>query len=292
MVTITEKYGDEIIELYTKEGLSIREIGALFGVSQTPIRKTLKINNIPLRKSGEGLRIKKLRDRLEKGIPIKEAINKFENGIINDYINGLSSRQIATKFNFNQRSVLNILKKNGVIRRKDGSPPQYNHLFNEINELYLEGKSTVFIGKLFGIDPNSVIRLLKSNGVKIRPHKEATKLNSGPNHPAWKGGISYGDYCSKFNDEFKERVRTFWNRKCGICGKEEKYNLKSGGRLDVHHVNYDKKVCCNNTPPLFIPLCKSCHTRTMHKRDSWESNLTNYIMTYFDGESYERRRGR
>lgn len=105
----------------------------------------------------------------------------------------------------------------------------------------------------------------------------------GEKHPSWKGGISFEPYCSKFNGEFKERVREFWDYKCGLCGKSQKENEI---KLAVHHVNYEKMVCCNDTPPLFMPLCKTCHTKTNWNRTFWESILTEYIMIYFDGNSY------
>lgn len=105
----------------------------------------------------------------------------------------------------------------------------------------------------------------------------------GEKSPSWKGGLSFEPYCSKFNFEFKERVREFWNRKCGICSKTEKEN---GIRLSVHHCNYEKMVCCNNVAPLFITTCKSCHAKTNNNREYWEEMLTNYIMIWFNGESY------
>lgn len=106
---------------------------------------------------------------------------------------------------------------------------------------------------------------------------------SGKNHPSWKGGTSFEPYCPKFNNKFKERVREFWGRKCGICGKSEEEDIR---KLSVHHVNYEKMVCCNNVAPLFITACLSCHWKTNHNRNYWEEMLTNYIMIWFDGESY------
>lgn len=98
---------------------------------------------------------------------------------------------------------------------------------------------------------------------------------SGPNHPRWKGGISYEPYCIKFNEEFKERVRAFWGNKCVICGtsRGDKYHEK----LTVHHVTYDKKVCCNGEIPLFVPLCTKHHTQTNADRYEWEIWFKYYI---------------
>ena len=43
-------------------------------------------------------------------------------------------------------------------------------------------------------------------------------LQSGPNSPRWKGGISFEPYCEKFNEEFKERVRAFFGYRCQYPG--------------------------------------------------------------------------
>ena len=123
-----------------------------------------------------------------------------------------------------------------------------------------------------------IIRTLRFHNIEIR-------IIKGENHPKWLGGVSFEPYCPKFNNEFKERVRAFWNRECGLCGLSEQDN---GRKLSVHHVNYEKMVCCDDTPPLFIPLCSSCHAITNHNRRGWEHVLTEYIMIYFNGDSYSK----
>jgi hypothetical protein len=110
--------------------------------------------------------------------------------------------------------------------------------------------------------------------------------NSGEYSSAWKGGKSFEPYCILFNDEFKERCREFWGRKCGISGITEEENCQ---KLSVHHITYDKQTCCNTNVPLFIPLSKEYHAKTNNNREYWEENLTNYIMIWFDGECYNRR---
>lgn len=113
------------------------------------------------------------------------------------------------------------------------------------------------------------------------------KYMNKENHPSWKGGLSYEPYCSKFDEEFKERCREFWNRKCGICGMEESLSIeKWNEKLSVHHVDYDKKSLCKDESNLFIPLCKKCHAKTNHNRQWWKTYLTNYLMIWKDGETY------
>lgn len=96
-------------------------------------------------------------------------------------------------------------------------------------------------------------------------------------HPMWGGGLSYEPYCIKFNDEFRERVREYWDRKCVLCNKTEKQQMnemKENGKrvfqLAVHHVTYNKNMCCDDSKPLFVALCASCHAKTNRNREFWK----------------------
>lgn len=90
----------------------------------------------------------------------------------------------------------------------------------------------------------------------------------------WYGNIQYYEsrYCEKFNGEFKERVRAFRGYICFECGEPQ-----NGKALHVHHVHYDKKMCCNGSPQDVVPLCKSCHGHTQKNRDYWEDHFTELI---------------
>lgn len=129
---------------------------------------------------------------------------------------------------------------------------------------------------------------------KHLPEEARRKMSiarKGENHPMWKGGISYGQYCPKFNDEFKERVRAFFGYVCFECGTPQT-NVK----LAVHHVNYHKGMCCDpSVPHLFVPLCaasrnskgkKSCHGLTNWNREYWQEYFTDIVMSYYNGKCY------
>ena len=98
------------------------------------------------------------------------------------------------------------------------------------------------------------------------------------------GFTQFGDYCEKFNEPLKERVRGFFNRTCVECGKLEENN--EWGKLSVHHVNFDKNACCNNTRPLFVALCSQCHPKTNRNREYWEEHFTELINSKFGGKCY------
>lgn len=107
----------------------------------------------------------------------------------------------------------------------------------------------------------------------------------GDQNPNWRGGRGYGKYCPKFNEEFKERVRAFFNYTCQVCGHIWK---KGERRLAVHHVNYEKKACCGDEfIPLFVPVCSGrCHGKTNRRRDYWERIFTGRINGLFGGKCY------
>ncbi|MCK9568908.1 NUMOD3 domain-containing DNA-binding protein [Candidatus Pacearchaeota archaeon] len=117
------------------------------------------------------------------------------------------------------------------------------------------------------------------------PHKNETRTkmslsHSGEKNPRWKGGISFGQYCPKFNREFKKRIRAFFEYRCVVCGKE----MRKG--LCCHHINYDKLACCNNSPVQFATLCHTCHGHTNGERDRWGEMLHRIIEENWNGKSY------
>ena len=136
------------------------------------------------------------------------------------------------------------------------------------------------------LSPAHIEALCAARKGRKQPESAKKKLSinrKGCLNPAWRGGTSFGKYCPKFTKVFKDRVRRFFNYTCVGCGKTQSENKK---KLNVHHVNYDKMVCCNNTKPLFVSLCKSCHTKTNHNRDMWEIYFTNIINGNYGGVCY------
>lgn len=108
--------------------------------------------------------------------------------------------------------------------------------------------------------------------------RESRKLEG---NSRWLGGVSFKPYCIKFNDKFKERVRAFFNYTCVECGIKQ-----TTKKLDVHHVNFDKNTCCNNSTPLFVSLCRTCHMKTNKNREFWEQHFTELINSKYNGCCY------
>jgi NUMOD3 motif len=191
---------------------------------------------------------------------------------------------------------------------------RHNHIdFSDLRELYINQKlSTPKIAKIKGCGTCVIATQLNNQGIQLRSLSEANigvlnprygkspsektkqimreKLSgennpfygrhhteelrkdfserfSGEKHPQWLGGISYEPYSPEFNDKNKERIRERDKYTCQVCGKQPQY-------LDVHHIDYNKKnfADCN-----LISLCKSCHSKTTHYREYWQTRLTAFM---------------
>ena len=114
---------------------------------------------------------------------------------------------------------------------------------------------------------------------------ETLERMSGERNHSWRGGISFEPYCLKFSDDFRERVRGFWEYRCGLCGKTQ---VENGRALSVHHVHYLKEACCDEMiKPLFVPLCMTCHSKTNSgDRNEWEAHFTQVITEKHGGQCY------
>lgn len=138
-------------------------------------------------------------------------------------------------------------------------------------------------GEKFQVKPSVAIKR------KCCSRSCAGKMKVGEKNGRWMGGISFDPYCEKFNNNFRERVREFWGRRCAICGRSENNNVTPGWRLSVHHVHYNKDACCNpDSPALFAPVCTACHSLTSGKysRKHWEEYLHNLIMEKYNGKCF------
>lgn len=155
---------------------------------------------------------------------------------------------------------------------------------------YLErNRPCSLIAADLGVNYTSVRRWLINMGVRIRPETsyrvgmprsdEVKKKISavvlsmkirGAKCGMWKGGISFGEYCPKFNDRLKEEIREAFGRKCFLCGAPE-----NGYKLHVHHCDYNKGQGCGQRWNL-IPLCRSCHMKTNSNRHYYFNLLANH----------------
>ena len=98
---------------------------------------------------------------------------------------------------------------------------------------------------------------------KIKISDKLKGKNIGKNNGMWQGGLSFEPYDKTFNNKFKRVIRKRDNQICMLCGiHKEKLNRA----LDIHHIDYDKKL---SIPQNCISLCNSCHAKTNFNRKHW-----------------------
>jgi len=262
----------EVLErMYLEEWMNPKEIGDKIGVDKGSIRNWLISYGIPMRGVSEA--------RL-KGVvkPTKEVLERM-------YLNQwMSTVEIGEKIGVGN-PIVGIWLKEYEIPTRGISEARLKGVVKPTKEvlerMYLEkNMSPIKIGAKLGVDGTTIRKWLQEYEFQIRSASEALL---GERSPKWMGGISFEPYCPKFNKSFKGRVREFFGRVCFNCGKSEKDNIK---KLSVHHVNYEKMVCCNDVKPLFVSLCASCHAKTNHNREYWEEKFTNDLIEKHNGECY------
>lgn len=146
------------------------------------------------------------------------------------------------------------------------------------------GKDNHFYGKTHTPEVRERLsKLYTGRKLSEETRNKMSEARKGEKCYWWKGGVSYEPYCIKFNKEFKERVRNFFGRNCVECGKTEEENK---AKMCVHHVNFNKETCCDDTKPLFVTLCRSCHGKTQFNREFWEERYTKLIDEKYNGQCY------
>lgn len=86
---------------------------------------------------------------------------------------------------------------------------------------------------------------------KPEVRQKISMANRGKGHWNWQGGITGKNYPPEWNIYLRELVKERDNFTCQNCGCKDK-------KLNVHHINHNKKDCSLNN---LITWCTSCHTR-------------------------------
>lgn len=200
---------------------------------------------------------------------------------INDYLNNLHISEIMERNNVGKEFIYKLMKSRNITR---------SHIVK-----YRSDRSSISECKTTCSNCEKEI-LRPKYRIKVRAgiffcciecKRTWMKLyKSGKNHPRWIEDKERA-YCEKFNNEFKQRVRYFFNNRCVVCNKSAKEN---GKQLSVHHVNYIKSACCEGDVITwrFVPLCNQCHGKTgsIYQRDYWTNYFNSLIDTKYNGKCY------
>ena len=197
----------------------------------------------------------------------RKDINEKKEYILDSYINKKKCQfEIANELNCDFVVINRILKENNIILR-----PQKDYMKNRISPMKNKHHSKEAIEKIkerrknqiFSQEDNNRRILSRKNNGKSWFSEEALEKRSGTNHWNWLGGKSFEPYDGRFNRLFKRRIRKRDNYICMLCQKhQEKLSLP----LNVHHINYDKKL---TIPQNCISLCHNCHLTTNNNREHW-----------------------
>ena len=121
------------------------------------------------------------------------------------------------------------------------------------------------LGKHFSLDTE----FKKGHKINLgKKHSEFSKINYsksklGEKNPSWKGGIAFEPYDKSFNNKFKRAIRKRDNQICLKCGiHREKLNRA----LDVHHIDYNKKL---SIPQNCCAICNRCNVEVNTNREHW-----------------------
>ena len=258
---------EKIKELYVNEKKSTREIGKVFRVGKNLIIDRLKAMNIKIRKNGEGKKIDSDLKKIRKLYVNQKKTIKEIAKILNVSISYIHKRLKKAKINRSNKIKLN---------------------FKKIKELYINEKKTTFeIGKILGVSDVTILNRLKEMNIQLRDinkfykgqHRSPkTEFKKGEKHRYFNNWSSFEPYGKEFNEELKEQIRIRDNHTCQECGKHQK-ELKR--KLDVHHIDYNKK---NNNPLNLISLCKKCHVKINGNREHWINyfKMKMFIRELFD----------
>lgn len=100
----------------------------------------------------------------------------------------------------------------------------------------------------------------------------------GEKNKNWRGGPT--KYSNEFTAMLREDIRDRDIHACQLCYKKES---ELDRKLDVHHIDYNKKNC---DPENLISLCGSCHVKTNNNREYWTPFFQNMIKVIYEEIAY------
>ena len=223
--------------------------------------------------------------------------------VIQTYLKVKSIRKTAELTGYSKSGVEYLLKSNGVAlfaRNRSGAENASRKAILDLdlndprrlirdpiymNELYINKKMSLpEIGKLLGVNSNTVLTGLKQCGIKSRTKKQALKGKPKPNAQGsknhnWKGGLSGWRKLARgrLNEHFVRPVMERDNFMCQWCNSKKNIVVHHHKRSFMEIVNVIRQKCDEQDIDQFvnlivsehslddgITLCKKCHD-SFHK---------------------------
>ena len=126
-----------------------------------------------------------------------------------------------------------------------------------------QGKNNPFFGKHHtDTTKQRMSKVQKGRTFTEEARQKISATLQGIPYEEWTGFVSNGEYCEKFDEACRERIREKYDRTCFLCGKHESEEIR---KLSVHHYDMNKNQGCNGSLWKLVPLCMSCHGKSHDK---------------------------
>lgn len=212
-------------------GKTTKEISELLNIGRTTIYRVMKKNNLEINYKPD----------------FKKYNSSNDSIICSMYLDGFSTTEIAVQLNITAKSVGNHLR-HCEIKVRNAKECQWNYRgkqipeefdsYDKMYELYItEKKSKKELGNMFGMQPDTIDRVLRTLGIPVRDNSESKiGINCGEKHPNWKGGITplYMRLREAFQTQLCPKILKRDNYTCQLCGAK--------GTLHVHHIRHFKDI--------------------------------------------------
>lgn len=101
----------------------------------------------------------------------------------------------------------------------------------------------------------------------------------------WYGNVKYYElkYCDLWTANLRSRVRAWYGYQCVECGALWIPGMR---RFHVHHIWYNKRTCCDDTPRSLVLLCGHCHGHVQVDHDYWSQHFQDMIDSYYNGRCW------
>jgi hypothetical protein len=151
-----------IIEAY-KNGSSTNQAAAIYGYAGRTCLAVLRRNKISTRSIAES-----------KRLPIQH-----EEGMIQAYIAGSSSKEAAAQFGYHSSTCLEVLHRHGISSRSIAESKRLPESHQKgMIEAYLAGATAKQAGAQFGYSRSTCLNVLRRNGTLVRTRSEVARIHS------------------------------------------------------------------------------------------------------------------
>ena len=284
-----------LYQKYTIDKMSTLSIAKIVGCDSSTVGEALKRYNIPIRDAAEYNKI-----NIPKSTMVELYCNQKLSLVKISSILGCCTQTISKRM---KECGIEVVGPSGKDHHNFGKMIYPERKIDIPKDVLLEmcnsRKTLKDIEKHFGCSYPVINRKIREYNIDLNIHgdqhgnygkrgrthslearKKMSATRQGLDLDEWEDFISYGPYCRKFNNKYKESVREAFGRRCFLCGiseQEQIENQKAAGKrpykLAVHHVDYNRACGCDGKKCICVPLCLSCHAKTHTNRDYWKKKI-------------------